>query len=86
MRRTYGERDKLPSGLIPQQNRPELVVRVLEFVAEHGRRPRKADPDLPMQLRQIQYSLQAAEILGFLDEHALTDVGRVLTSLGPAQN
>ena len=81
-RRAYGEREKLPSKLIPQQNRPEKVVRVLEFLGAHGRRPREAELDPPMQLRQIQYSLHAAAILGFVDEHdSLTDIGRLLIML-----
>src|SRR5689334_17302216 len=72
----------IPSGLIPQADRPELVTEVIAFIARVGRRPEEGEGGLTHEKRQLDYACQAAALLGFLDSHdEVTEAGRILLTL-----
>ena len=77
---------KISSDLIPQADQPKLVVKVLEFIQEHHRKPTPEEVGIPYDQRYVRYCCQAATILGFLsteDSESVTESGRLLLSLEP---
>lgn len=75
---------KLPSDVIPQADRPELVLRVLGFIAEHRRRPAPAEIEIDYDERYINYCCQAAAQLKLIDaSDQVTEIGALILTLDP---
>jgi superfamily II DNA or RNA helicase len=73
---------RLASEIIPQADRPELVLRVLAFVAREDRKPTPAEVNLPYEDRYVDYCCQAATLLKFLDSTLrITETGARLLTL-----
>ena len=70
--------DDPSAAIAPNANNPRLLRRVVEWVARGIRSPRALQEILGLDLRTIQYYLQAGAWLGLLEpgpEHVLTPVG-----------
>lgn len=73
---------KIPTALIPQADRPERVIAVVDFIARQGRRPREGEIDDDTSDRHLDYACHAAEVLGFIDgRNTVTETGCLLLSL-----